>query len=140
VFNDRPAGVGRNGARGADQWNVNLRLNRSFNLGGLMGAGGGGPIMIGGPMAGGAGAQAAPMAAQRGPGGGGGEGGPVMREMIMDGSTPSRYRLDLYAQVSNLFNSTNLNGFIGNQLSPYFGRATSAAAPRRIELGASLSF
>jgi hypothetical protein len=140
VFNDRPAGVERNSARGADQWNVSLRLNRSFNLGGLMGAGGGGPIMIGGPMTGGAGAQAAPIAAQRGPGGGGGEGGPVMREMIMDGSTPSRYRLDLFAQVSNLFNTTNLNGFIGNQLSPYFGRATSAAAPRRLELGASLSF
>ena len=35
VFNDRPAGVGRNSARGASQWNVNLRLNRSFNLGGI---------------------------------------------------------------------------------------------------------
>jgi hypothetical protein len=138
VFNDRPAGVGRNGARGADQWNASLRVNRSFNLGGLMGTGGG-PIMIGGPMSGGSGAQAAPIAAQRGPGGGGEGGGPVVREMLMDG-TASRYRLDLYAQISNLFNSTNLNGFIGNQLSPYFGTATSAAAPRRIELGASLSF
>ena len=138
VFNDRPAGVGRNGSRGADQWTASLRVNRSFNLGGLTGAGGG-PIMIGGPTAGRSGAQAAPIAAQRGPGGGGEGGGPVVREMIMDGSA-SRYRLDLYAQISNLFNSTNLNGFIGNQLSPYFGQATSAAPARRIELGASLSF
>ncbi len=83
VFNERPAGVGRNGARGADQWNVTLRVNRSFSLGGVMG-GGGGPIMIGGPTARG-GAPAAPVAAQRGPGGGGEGGGPVMREMIMDG-------------------------------------------------------
>jgi hypothetical protein len=137
VFNDRPAGVARNSARGADQWNVNLRLNRSFNLGGLMG-GGGGPIMIGAPMGGGSPQRSTPIAAQRGPGGGDG-GGPVVREMIMDG-TASRYRLDLYAQISNLFNTTKLNGFVGNQLSPYFGQATSAAPPRRIEVGASLSF
>ena len=57
--------------------------------------------------------------------------------MIMDGNA-SRYRLDLYLQVFNLFNTTNLNSFVGNQLSPYFGTATSAAPPRRIELGASL--
>jgi hypothetical protein len=57
----------------------------------------------------------------------------------MDGSA-SRYRLDLYVQVFNLFNSVNLNAFVGNQLSPYFGTATSAAPARRIELGASLSF
>jgi hypothetical protein len=75
---------------------------------------------------------------QRGPGGGGEGGGPI-REVIMDGNA-SRYRLDLYAQVSNLFNRTNFNGFVGNQLSPYFGQATSAAAPRRVELGASLNF
>jgi hypothetical protein len=133
VFNDRPAGVGRNSARGADQWTMNLRVNRSFNLGGVLG---GGPIFIGAPASN----SQQPMAAQRGPGGGPGEGGPVIREMIMDGSTPSRYRLDLYAQVSNLFNNTNLNQFVGNLLSPYFGRATSAAPPRRVEIGASLSF
>jgi hypothetical protein len=77
---------------------------------------------------------------QQGPGGGAGAGGggPVQM-MIMDGSN-SRYRLDLYAQVSNLFNTTNLNAFIGNVQSPYFGQATSAAPARRIEIGASLSF
>ncbi len=133
VFNDRPAGVGRDSARGADQWTMSLRVNRSFNLGGVLG---GGPIFIGAPASN----ARQPAAAQRGPGGGPGEGGPVMREMITDGSTPSRYRLDLYAQVSNLFNNTNLNQFVGNVLSPYFGRATSAAPPRRVEIGASLSF
>jgi hypothetical protein len=139
VFNDRPAGVGRNSARGADQWNVTLRVNRSFNLGGLMGSNGG-PIMMGGPPSASSSQRPTPLAAQRGPGGGAGEGGgPVVREMIMDGNA-SRYRLDLYAQVSNLFNTTNLNTFVGNQLSRYFGEATSAAPPRRIELGASLSF
>ena len=46
VFNDRPAGIGRNSERGASQWNVNFRVNRSFNLGGLLGDG---PVMIGPP-------------------------------------------------------------------------------------------
>jgi Carboxypeptidase regulatory-like domain len=132
VFNDRPAGVGRNSARGADQWTMSLRVNRSFNLGGVLG---GGPVFIGAPAS-----NSRQMAAQRGPGGGPGDGGPVIREMVMDGSTQSRYRLDLYAQISNLFNNTNLNQFVGNLLSPYFGSATSAAPPRRIEIGASLSF
>jgi hypothetical protein len=90
-------------------------------------------VMIGAP------APPPPVSAQRGPGGGAGEGGGGPVQMMMDG-TSSRYRLDLYVQVSNLLNSTNLNSFVGNQLSPYFGRATSAAPPRRIELGASLSF
>jgi hypothetical protein len=130
VFNDRPAGVRRNSARGASQWNVNFRLNRSFSLGGLLGDG---PIMLGAPPP-----PPPPSNAQRGPGGGAGDGGgPQM--VVMDGSN-SRYRLDLYVQVFNLFNTTNLNAFVGNQLSPYFGTATSAAPPRRIELGASISF
>jgi hypothetical protein len=81
----------------------------------------------------------APAAAQRSPGGGGGESGPVIRELIVDGAA-ARYRIDLYVQVSNLFNTTNLNKFVGNRLSEYFGRATSAGAPRRIEIGASVSF
>ena len=39
VFNDRPAGVARNSARGAGQVTADLRLTRSFNLGGLLGGG-----------------------------------------------------------------------------------------------------
>jgi hypothetical protein len=133
VFNDRPAGESRNSARGASQWNVNLRVNRSFSLGGLLGAGDG-PVMLGGPP------PPPTGGAQRAPGGGAGEGhgGPV--QMVMMDGANARYRLDLYLQVFNLFNTTNLNGFVGNQLSPYFGRPTSAAPARRIELGASLSF
>ena len=59
--------------------------------------------------------------------------------VIMEGSN-SRYRLDLYASVQNLFNRTNYNTFIGNQLSPFFGAATSAAPARRLEVGATISF
>jgi len=133
VFNDRPAGVGRNSERGASQWNVNMRLNRSFNLGGVLG--GDGPMMLGGSAP-----PPPPTNNQQGPGGGAGAGGagPVQM-MVMDGNA-SRYRLDLHLQVFNLLNTANYNTFVGNQLSPYFGQPTSAAPPRRIEIGASLSF
>jgi hypothetical protein len=126
VFNDRPAGVGRNSARGASQWTVNLRVNRSFGFGGVRGPEGG-PVVVGGP---GVAQQVA------GPGGGAGGALPVV---MLSGSN-ARYRLDLYVQASNLFNHTNLNAFVGNQLSPYFGQATSAGPARRIEIGASVSF
>jgi hypothetical protein len=113
VFTDRPDGVGRNSARGAAQWDVTLRLNRSFSLGGVP-----------------------PDRAQRGPGVGGGEGGP---QTVMP-ALSARRRLDLSLQAFNLLNHTNLNTFVGNRLSPAFGRATSAAPARRLEVGASLSF
>ncbi len=137
VFNDRPAGVARNSARAAAQVNADLRLTRSFNLGGLL-KGGPEGVPAGGPpppmpMPGGASAQ---RGMGGGPGGGGGD-GPQM--VVMEGSN-SRYRLDLYANFQNVFNRTNLNAFSGNLLSPYFGVATSAGPARRIELGATVSF
>jgi hypothetical protein len=134
VFNDRPLGVDRNSARGASQWNVNLRLNRSFNLGGLLGMGDG-PVMLGAPPP-----PPPPTNNQQGPGvgAGGGGGGPV--QMVMVDGAASRYRLDLYVQAFNLLNTANYNAFVGNQLSPYYGQPTSAAPPRRLEIGASLSF
>jgi hypothetical protein len=133
VFNDRPAGVTRNSARGASQWNVNLRLNRSINLGGVLGIDG--PMMLGGPPP-----PPPPSSMQQGPGigAGSGSGGPVQM-VTMDGNA-SRYRLDLYLQVFNLLNTANYNAFVGNQLSPYYGQPTSAAPPRRIEIGAAISF
>ncbi len=128
VFNDRPDGVGRNSARGASTTNANLRLNRSFGFGRSSAGPGGGPMMPPPPGAGGG-----ATLNQRGPGGG----GPQM--VIVEGSN-ARYRVDVYAQISNLFNRVNFNTFVGNQLSPFFGEATSAAAARRIELGFSLGF
>ncbi len=134
VFNDRPAGVGRNSERAAGQVTADLRLTRSFNLGGIL-SGGPEGVPMGGPPPPPGGA-----AAQRGMGGGpgGGEGGgPQM--VVMEGSN-SRYRLDLFVNLQNLFNRTNLNLFSGNQLSPFFGTATSAGPARRVEVGATVSF
>ncbi|HUE87399.1 MAG TPA: carboxypeptidase-like regulatory domain-containing protein [Vicinamibacterales bacterium] len=133
VFNDRPAGVGRNSLRGASQFNVNLRVNRSFNLGGVLG--GDGPMMLGGGAP-----PPPPPNNQQGPGGGAGAGGSGPVQMVMMDGNASKYRLDVYLQVFNLLNTANYNAFIGNQQSTFFGQPTSAAPPRRLEIGASLTF
>jgi hypothetical protein len=130
VFNDRPEGVGRNSARGEGTINANLRLSKSFGFGGPGSGPGGGPMMPPPPGGGGGGG----ALNQRGPGGGGGP------QMVIMEATNSRYRVDVYAQISNLFNNVNYNRFVGNLLSPFFGQATSAAAARRMELGFSLGF
>jgi hypothetical protein len=132
VFNDRPAGMERNSARGASQWTANVRFNKSIPLGGVRS----GPPTLPvppppPPQSGGA------MNQRVGGGGPGGGDGPQM--VVMEG-TNARYRLDIYVNVMNAFNNVNFNAFIGNQLSPFFGTPTSAAPPRRVEIGFSLGF
>ena len=136
VFNDRSAGVTRNSARGASQWTTNLRINKSIGLGGQRSGPPTMPMPPGPPPAGGGGGAMNQRVGQ-GPGPGGGGDGPQM--VIMEGGN-AKYRLDLYANLQNAFNNVNYNAFIGNQLSTFFGQATSAAPPRRIELGFSLGF
>jgi hypothetical protein len=133
VFNDRPAGVERNSERGASTLNANLRLNRTIGFGGPA-SGPGGVPMLPAPPGGGGGALN-----QRGPGGGGPGGGGGPQIMVMEGNN-ARYRLDFYAQISNIFNKVNYNTFVGNALSPFFGQATSAGPARRMEVGMSLGF
>ena len=48
--------------------------------------------------------------------------------------------MDVYSSATNLINTVNFNQFVGNQSSTYFGQATSAGAPRRVEVGLSVSF
>jgi hypothetical protein len=51
-----------------------------------------------------------------------------------------RYGVELYAQVYNLLNHMNALNFSGVLTSPFFGRPTSAAPPRRVEVGARVTF
>jgi hypothetical protein len=51
-----------------------------------------------------------------------------------------RYGVELYVQSYNLLNHLNALNFSGVMTSPFFGQPTSAAPPRRIELGARLTF
>jgi len=117
VSNDRPAGVTRNTGRGSAQIDVGLRVSWSLGFGG-----------------------AAPPPA-----------GPQVRIVRGDSADPlasaggldlqsKRYTIELYAQAYNALNHTNALNYSGVIASPFFGRATSASAPRRIEIGARMGF
>ena len=123
VSNDRPAGTGRNSARGTARVDMTVRLTRGFAFGGArQGQGGrggvdGGPIQIAGGPGG---------ARPGGPGGRGGPGGAG----LAGGQANQRFNVEFYAQASNVINHTNFLNFSGNLQSPFFGRPTSAAAAR----------
>ena len=117
VSNDRPAGVTRNSGRGSAQVDVGLRVGWSVGFGG-----------------------AAPPPA-----------GPQVRIVRGDNADPlgsfggldgqnNRYSIELYAQAYNALNHMNALNYTGVLTSPFFGRATSASAPRRVEIGARLGF
>ena len=119
VINDRPSGVGRNSARGAARFEIGSRLSWSKDFG-----------------------PEAKQSAGLGPqvrmvrlGGGDGAAPPSI-------GTPStrKFKLEFYAQAFNLLNHTNLGAFNGVQTSPYFGQATSAQMPRRLEVGTRFNF
>ncbi len=119
VSNDRPAGVGRNSARGSARWDLGARLSYSFGFGkrpGADGMGGTQVIMIRG------GAIETPMGGFSG------------------GAEDKRWRMELYVAATNVFNHTNLLGYSGVMTSPFFGQPTSASASRKLELGARFGF
>jgi hypothetical protein len=115
VFNDRPAGVGRNSARGAGRFRLDLRL--SWRLG--VGAAGTAAQNGGGPRGG------------RG-GGRGGRGG--------DWRSQHRALVELYLRATNVLNNVNYTGFRGTLTSQFFGQPTSARSARQIEIGTMLMF
>ena len=118
ISNDRPAGVTRNTGLGCAQIDLGLRLSWGIAFGG-----------------------AAPPPA-----------GPQVRVVRGDNADPlgsmgggidgagKRYAVELYAQAYNALNHFNALNFSGVVGSPFFGQATSAGAPRRVELGARLNF
>jgi hypothetical protein len=120
IFTDRPAGVGRNSARGDEYVDLNLRLGYSFGFGkrkesGQAGPGGGGPVVV----------------RMGGPGGGG---------MPFFSDRSKLVSCELYASATNLLNRANFTGYTGVITSPYFGQPTSARPPRRIEVGMRVGF
>jgi hypothetical protein len=121
IFNDRPAGEERNSRRGAMTTQTDTRLSW---------------MIIGRPIN-----ASAPFNAQRGPGGGGprGPAGPGARQ----GGAAQRQqgkRLEMFVSAQNVFNRVNYTNFVGVLTSPFYGRATSAQAARRAELGWRFSF
>ncbi len=127
LYNDRPAGVGRNSARGEGQVNVDLRLGwtRAFGPPRTPSGPGDGPVRIGGGGGRGGG----------GRGGGGGDmgGGPINPEN-------KRYAIELFAQANNLLNTANYTAYNNIFGAPNFGLPLQSQPPRRIELGMRLQF
>lgn len=117
VINDRPLGVGRNSARGASRWEIGSRFSWGKNFGPEQQQQGGPQIRM---VRVGGGDGAAPPS--------------------MPGAGTKKYRFELYAQAFNLLNHANLGAFSGVQTSPFFGQATNAQPPRRMELGLRLNF
>jgi hypothetical protein len=121
VSNDRPAGVGRNSARGEGRWDVGGRLSWAFGFGQRKDSGAGGTPTI-------------MIRTIGGPGGDAPMGG------FSGGSEDKRWRMELYLAGTNLFNHVNPAGYSGVLTSPFFGQPTSAGAPRKIELGMRVGF
>ena len=116
TVNDRPAGVGRNTARGASQWDLSARLSWTMGFGKASAQKESKPTFI----------------ASRNP-------GDTLGALSSLGNE-SRYGLQFYLQVFNVFNHTNLINFTGVQTSPFFGHATSALPGRRLEVGLRFNF
>ena len=118
VSNDRPAGVGRNSARGAAQWDASTRLSWGFGFGKPREPGAGTPRLV----------------RIRG------DSSDVLGQVPSLGGPNHRYRMEFYVQAYNLFNHVNRVNFAGVETSPFFGTATAAQPGRRMESGMRFSF
>lgn len=112
VFNDRPAGVGRNTLRASGQWEINLYTGYTLAFGrrsdlppGVTVIGGGGTAAV---------------------------------RKFDQGS--ARYRLTIGVSAQNLTNRPNYVGYSGTVTSPHFRQATAVAGMRKVELGMYLNF
>jgi Carboxypeptidase regulatory-like domain len=114
IFNDRPAGVGRNSARTMAIYNTSATFGYAFTLGKKQVTSGGGVQIMGSP----AGLTVNPTAAQ----------------------TMPRYRLNVSVMIQNLLNQPAYSGFSGIITSPFFLKPTSASGVRRVTFNTTVSF
>jgi hypothetical protein len=112
VFNDRPAGVGRNSLHASGQTTVNMFVAYQFAFG-----------------------RTAPLP----PGIGVFGGGNAATVRTFDQGT-ARYRLQVFVQGQNLTNAVNYLGYSGTLTSPFFGKPTGVREMRKIDVGIGLSF
>jgi hypothetical protein len=112
IFNDRPAGVGRNTLRATGQTTVNLFLAYVVAFG---------------------------KQATLPPGIGvfGGGNAATVRTVDQSGG---RYRVQFFVQCNNLTNQSNYLGYSGTLSSPFFGRPTTVRDMRKIDAGIGLNF
>jgi len=112
IYNDRPDGVGRNSARGAQQWNLNMAAAYTILFGRQVNLPPGIAVV-------------------------GGGGGPQVQAVNQNGA---RYRVQFVVQVQNVTNHANYTGYSGVRTSPFFGQPTSVLGTRKVDFSVSLSF
>jgi hypothetical protein len=112
IFNDRPAGVGRNTLRASGQETVNMFVAYVFAFG-----------------------HTAPQPPGIGVFGGGG----AATVRSFDVGT-ARYRIQFFVQGQNLTNQPNFLGYSGTLTSPFFGKPTTVSGMRKFDAGLGLSF
>ncbi|HYT77204.1 MAG TPA: hypothetical protein VEL79_20780, partial [Vicinamibacterales bacterium] len=112
IFNDRPAGVGRNTLRTTGQTTLNMQLGYQFAFG-----------------------KTAPLP----PGVGVFGGGNAATVRTFDQGT-ARYRLSFFILAFNLANRPNYLGYSGTIISPFFGKPTTVRDMRKIDVGVNLTF
>jgi len=114
IFNDRPAGVGRNTERGAINLSSYLSINYSLGLGRQ--------------------STSAPMGIMIM------ERGGVLTAGTGPASTMPRYRLTFGVSIENPTNRANYGGYSGVMTSEFFRRPTSVFGVRRVMFNMGLSF
>ena len=114
VFNDRPAGVGRNSARGSGALNASANFSYTLNLGKRKVAL---PPGISITSVGGA-----------------------MTVSTGQASEASRYRLGFNVSIFNILNRKNYIGYSGVMTSPFFGQPTNVSGVRNVNMGMTFSF
>jgi len=112
IFNDRPAGIGRNTLRADGQLNVNAFLGYQFAFG-----------------------HTAPLP----PGIGVFGGGNAAQVRTFDQGS-ARYRLTFAVQAFNLTNQPNFIGYSGTVLSKFYQQPTAVRDMRKIDVGFTLTF
>jgi carboxypeptidase family protein len=113
VFNDRPAGVGRNTQWTPSQWTVNGFFNYSIAIG---------KKTVQNP---------------------GGITGITMRNgeiSLLTGAAPPRYRIGLSANIINLTNHANFIGYTGTMTSPFFLQPQNVQNMRKVDIALNFSF
>ena len=113
IFNDRPAGIGRNTLRGSDQWNASLYVGYTISFR----------------------RRATPIVGIRAT-----EFSGSSVSNVAAFSDAVRYRLTLSVQAQNLTNHANYAGYSGVLTSPFFNQPTLVSNPRRVVLNVGLTF
>jgi hypothetical protein len=111
IFNDRPASIGRNTERAANQWTLNGNLNYNWTFGHTVQGPAGIGVIFNGATA-----------------------------DVRSIDQGQRFRVGVFLQAQNLTNRYNYTGYSGTITSPFYGKPTSVTGTRRVELGFNFGF